>query len=178
MWERIEADLQKNDVPSAAARLRRGSEQFFAVVCDSMQAAVIYKMNGRWDLGDFLSAAVGQYGSLLGEAKKAANSWNNRDELEALGVQESRVKQIYNRTQAEQWAMNVNVHYNQWANFSLKDFRPVVEAFQDLYALFSCTICNGMLHVVSRGLTNESVRCSCDKVNLNLVERKKTQTIN
>ncbi len=178
MWERIEADLQRNDVPSAAARLRRGSEQFFAAACDSTQAAVIYKMNGRWELGEFLSAAVGQYRSLLAEAKNAANSWNNKDGLEALGVQESRAKQIFDRTQVEQWAVNVNVHYNQWANFSVNDFQPVVEAFQDLYALFVCMRCKAMLHVVSRGPTNESVRCACGQVNWNLVRQKKGQTIN
>jgi hypothetical protein len=175
IWERIEADLHRNDISSAAARLRRGSEGFFAAVCDGIQAPVIYKMHGRWELGDFLPAAIGQYRSLLREAKKAANSWNDKDQLEILQERESTAKQIYSRTQAEQWAVNANVHYNRWANFSVNDFRPVVEAFQDLYTLFSCSRCSGLLHVVSKGTTNENIRCSCGQVNWNLVERRSGQ---
>lgn len=58
MWQRIEADLQKQDVPSAAARLRRGSEDFFRMVCDRLRAPVPYRQNGQWELGDFLPGAM------------------------------------------------------------------------------------------------------------------------
>ncbi len=44
--------------------------------------------------------------------------------------------QIYARTGAEQWAVNANVHYNNWSNFTATDFRPVVEAFPDVHGLF------------------------------------------
>ena len=35
MWEKIDTDLENNDIPSAAARLRRGSEEFFSTRCSS-----------------------------------------------------------------------------------------------------------------------------------------------
>ena len=85
---------------------------------------------------------------------------------------DSTVGQIYTRSNAEQWAVNANVHYNNWANFSKKDFRPVVEAFQDLYGLFVCSNCGGMLHLAIKGMTPESVRCNCGKVNWNLAEKE------
>jgi len=174
MWERIEEDLQRNDVPSAAARLRRGSEQFFGMVCDALQAQITYKLSGLWELGDFLPAAMGQYRKLLKQAKNAAQSWDNKLCFEMLQELDSTVGPIYVRSNAEQWAVNANVHYNNWADFSEKDFRPVVEAFQDLYGLFVCSICGGMLYLATTGMEPVAVRCSCGKVDWNLREKSKT----
>ncbi len=171
MWERIKEDLQKNDVPSAAAKLRRGSEEFFCMVCDSLRAPVICKLNGQWELGDLLPAAMSQYRELQKQAKRSANSWNDRDCLEMLNEVGSTASTIFARTQAEQWAVNANVHYNSWTNFSEKDFRPVVEAFQDLYGLFICSKCGGILHLSTTGTTPGAIRCNCGKVNWNLVEK-------
>ena len=65
MWERIEEDLQRNDVPNAAARLRRGLEQFFEMVCDALRVRVTYKLNGRRELGDFLVPTMDQYRDIV-----------------------------------------------------------------------------------------------------------------
>jgi energy-coupling factor transporter ATP-binding protein EcfA2 len=173
MWERIEEDLQRNDVPSAAARLRRGSEQFFGMVCDALQAQITYKLSGLWELGDFLPAAMGQYHKLLRQAKCAAQSWDDKPCFEMLQELDSTVGPIYVRSNAEQWAVNANVHYNNWANFSEGDFRPVVEAFQDLYGLFVCSKCGGMLHLATSGITPMTIRCNCGQVDWNLMEKGK-----
>lgn len=173
MWDRIEADVRKQDIGSAAAKLRRGSEEYFAAASDAFQAQVIYKMNGRWELGDFLPAAMGQYRSLLRQAKKAAQSWGDKDTFDRLQELDSTVGSIFTRSNAEQWAVNANVHYNNWANFQEKDFRPLLEAFQDLFTLFVCSKCGGMLHVVGKGIIPESVRCNCGFVNWNLVDKSK-----
>jgi len=171
MWARIESDLAKADVPAAAGRLRRGSERFFAEVCDALRGPVTYKLNARWDLGDFLPAAMGRHSRLLKQAKRTANSWDDRDCLAMLAEIQSIAGQIFARTQAEQWAVDANVHYNNWTNFSMSDFRPVVEAFQDLYALFRCSKCGGMLRVVVSGRDPTNVRCACGQVNWNLIAR-------
>jgi len=173
MWDRVEDDLQKNDIPSAAARLRRGCGEFFAEVCDVLEARVVYRLNGPHELGDLLPAAIGRYSELLGQAKKAANSWGDNNCLDMLKELDSTKAQIYKRTSAEQWAVNASVHYNNWANLSDKDFRPVVEAFHDLYGLFTCTECGSMLGLVVSGVTPMAVRCSCGKVNWNLMEKGK-----
>jgi energy-coupling factor transporter ATP-binding protein EcfA2 len=174
MWERIEKDFQKNDVPNAAFQLRRGSEQFFGIVCDALQAQVTYRLNGRWELGDFLPAAMRQYRILLKQAKNAAQSWGDKDRFDMLQELDSTVGQIYARSNAEQWAVNANVHYNNWANFLENDFRPVVEAFQDLHCLFVCSRCGGMLRLAMTGIKPVRVSCNCGKVEWNLTEKSKT----
>lgn len=174
MWKQIEEDLQKNDVPSAAGKLRRGAEEFFGMVCDALQAQVTYKLNGRWELGNFLDAAMGEYSDLLKQAKDAAQSRGNAELFDLLQELDSTRKQIYKRSNAEQWAVNANVHYNNWANFSPNDFRPVVEAFQELYALFVCNECGGMLRLATMGITPVTLRCNCGKVDWNLKKKGKT----
>lgn len=42
---------------------------------------------------------------------------------------EDNSKMIFNHSQTEEWAVNINVHYTNWANFSVEDFRPVVGGF-------------------------------------------------
>jgi recombinational DNA repair ATPase RecF len=172
LWKHIKDDLDREDVPSAAHKLRRGCEDFFGQVCDALQAPVKYKLDGRWELGDFLFAGMHQYRSLLKSTIKAAKTWDDQNDLEKLEELGSTVDQIYKRCGAEQWAINANVHYNNWANFSKNDFSPVIEAFEDLCALFVCSKCGGMLHVVTKGPEPVGVRCSCGAVNWNLVPQK------
>jgi hypothetical protein len=172
-WEKIKGDLEKNDISSAAARLRRASEEYFGMVCDSLHASVCYKLNGRWELGDFIPSAVGQYKRLLVKAKEAAQSWNKKELLQNVNDVDSIVSQVYARTSAEQWAVNANVHYNNWSNFAKEDFLPVVEAFQDLFAVFTCSTCNKILYVAFTGNIPVTVKCDCGAVNWNLVPKEK-----
>jgi len=172
IWDPINKDLEKNDVPIAAARLRRGLEQFFAIVCNDLQASVVYKSDSRYELGDFFRAAIRQYRKLLKKAKASAQSWNKNEEFERLNELDSNRSQILKRTQAEQWTINVNVHYNNWANFSVKEFRPVVEAFHDLCLLFKCHNCGGILYLTTKGRDHVSVRCNCGNENWNLVKKE------
>jgi energy-coupling factor transporter ATP-binding protein EcfA2 len=171
MWGRIDTALKEDNVPSAAAQLRRGSEEFFGMVCDTLQVPVIYKLSGQCEFGDLLLPAMEQYRRLLKRAQKAARSWDNNEDVLKLQEIDSIRSEVYKRTFAEQWAVNPNVHYNSWANFSPQDFRPVVEAFQDLYALFVCSNCGGMLRLATVDRKIASVRCNCGKVNWNLVEK-------
>ena len=141
---------------------------------DSLGAPVPYRISGSWELGDFLPAAMKQYNTLLNKAKKAENSWDNRDQVATLSELDSTSGQVFARSNAEQWAVNVNVHYNAWSNFTEQDFRPVVEAFQDLYGLFTCSNCGGMLRVATTGTKDSAVRCNCGKVSWNLAEKGKS----
>jgi len=171
LWELIEKDLLGGDVPNAAFRLRRGSEHFFEMVCDRLQASVQYKSNGRWELGNFLPAAISTYLRFLKKARDAAKSWEDQECCDQLQELKSIARQIIARSQIEQWAVNSNVHYNNWTNFSESDFRPVAEAFRDLHGLFQCSKCGGMLYLARVGLTPVSVRCNCGAVNWNLKGR-------
>ncbi len=70
----------------------------------------------------------------------------------------------------EQWAVNKAVHYNEWANFGRRDFEPVVAAFKDLLECFRCADCDSWLYVTPRGIP-ETLRCSCNGININLKQK-------
>jgi len=172
LWKRIDEDINvKGDIPSAAAKLRRGSEQFFAEVCHSLFAKVPFQIDGNYELGDLLSSAMGQFNGLIKEAKKVRESWGNniQDDLEIL---DNERKEAYQRLGSESWAVNVNVHFNDWANFEKNDFKPVVKAYKDLFGLFICNECQSMIRVIRDGKDFQNVRCNCNCVNWNLVKKK------
>jgi len=172
LWNKIEEDLRNNDISSGAARLRHGLEQFFSFVCDSLSVCVKFKLNSKWELGDLLIPAMDYYRSLLEKAIKSAESWNNDERVSELTEHDSIRSSIYKRTYAEQWAINTNVHYNNWANMGKEDFTPVVQAFQDLYGLFICSKCGSLIKLAMVGLKPKSVVCNCGKVDWNLVQKK------
>jgi len=172
VWPRIDNDLKKDDVSSASAKLRHNAEQFFAIVCDALQAPVVYSLSGSYDFGNLLNGAVGQYNKLLGKAQKSAQSWGKNEEFEQLQEFGSIAKSIYIRTNAESWAINPSIHYNNWANLSKTEFEPVVDAFKDLYGVFACSKCGGIIHVVPRIGNQEAIRCNCTQINWNLVPKE------
>lgn len=173
IWEPIEEDLSKNDIPSAAARLRRGLEQFFGTVCNDLHVPVIYRLDGKHELGSFLIPAMNEYRSLMEKSIKSAKSWEKKDLVLNLEEKDSTRSQIYKRTFVEQWAINVSVHYNNWANLSRKEFKLVVEAFQDLCLLFKCNTCGGLLYLATKKNRPDSIRCNCGGISWNLIKKKK-----
>lgn len=166
LWERIQSDLLRDDVPSAAHRLRRGSEAYFADVCDAIWAPVRFRLSGRIELGDLVPAAMARYRELLKQAKAAANSWGRQDTVVALADVESTSGQVFNRSQVEQSAVNENVHV--WADFRPADLTPVVEAFADLFDVFRCSACGTLLRVMAEGANPASLQCSCGTTAWNL----------
>jgi len=171
IWEVIEDDLEKNDIPSAAAKLRRGSEEYFSQVCASLHAPVRFNLSGQYELGDLLSGAMSEYKSQLKHAKNAARSWENYEELNKLTEIENFSKDVFTRLNMERWAVNPALHYNQWADFTPQDFKPVVETFRDLFSIFQCDDCGTLLHLVINGPRPEAVKCNCGKVNWNLKDK-------
>ena len=129
-----------------------------------------FNLNGSYELGEVLSSAMGRFKEFLKEATEATASWNEGDaqEIEVLSTER---KKIYHNLGKEQWAVNVNVHYNDWANFERKDFQPVIDAFKALFNLFICPTCGGILYLVKEGNTNKNVRCPCNEVSWNLEKK-------
>jgi energy-coupling factor transporter ATP-binding protein EcfA2 len=171
MWHRIGTALENDEIDRAAGLLRRGAENFFALVCDALGAQVRYTLDHRDELGELLPAAMSRYRKLLRKAKNAAQSWGNQDRFEELLAIDSVAGEVYARTGAEQWAVNAAVHFNSWANLSRADFSPVVDAFRELYALFMCPQCGSMLYLVQKGYEPVGLRCNCGEVNWSLVQR-------
>lgn len=172
LWDQIRNDLGREDIRSAAAHLRGGSEAFFSQVCDKLCAPVVFKLNGRWELGDLSPAAISQYKNYLKMAKAASNSWNRQSEVDRINEIDSIASQIVARTFAEQWEINTSLHYNNWENLARNDFQPVVDAFQDLFGLFVCSQCGSLLFVEMKGTEPGSLRCTCGLLNWNLIPKK------
>jgi recombinational DNA repair ATPase RecF len=169
LWANIEKDLDRSDTVSAAARLRNGAEQFFEAVCDSLCAEVRYKSSGKWELGDFMPAAVHALKDKLKKGKAAEQSWGNKEKCELLQEMDSVRTQVVERTRCEQWAVNATVHYNRWHELDREELRPVVEAFRDCFSLFRCQNCNSLIRVVEENKRATIVSCACQKVTWNLV---------
>ena len=169
-WDKIDEDLKKNDVPSAAAKLRRSSEEYFSQVCAALNAPVRFKFNGQYELGDLMSGAMSEYKRQIKHAKTAARFWENYDEMERLRDTEEYSKNIFDRTNMERWAVNPALHYNQWADFTAQDFKPVVETFHELFSIFICDNCGTLLHLVN-GPRPEAVKCNCGNINWNLIDK-------
>jgi len=178
LWDKIEKDLQNNDISSAAARLRHGLEQFFSLVCDSLSVYVKFNLNSKYELGDLLIPAMNHYSSLLKKAIKSAKSWNNNDLVSELTELDSIRSSIYKRTYVEQWGININVHYNNWANMGKEDFTPVVQAFQNFCELFVCPNprCKSLIKLIMDGSKPISTACNCGKRNWNLVQKNESTT--
>jgi len=170
LWDRIEEDLKKNDVPSAAHKLRYNAECYFEHTCDFLNARVPYKGHHQWELGDFAPATISIYKEYLKKAKNNFQKMKQLDRVEELNSLEKKANDIINKSQVEQWIVNENVHYNRWETFTREDFRPVVEAFKDLFGLFTCASCQSIIEAsYSKSKPPKTiVSCGCGKIFWNI----------
>lgn len=172
IWDQIEADLAKNEVPTAAARLRRHLEYVAADLADELGAKVKFRADGGYDMGELLSSVVARQGELLKQAAKAAKSWGDDEQVKKVEEFQKARTAILAAKGGEEWVVNKAIHYNEWANLSRNDFTPVVSTFKELLQQFRCAKpkCDSWLSVTPR---NEPVdlRCSCGTVRFNLKEK-------
>jgi hypothetical protein len=171
LWESIDDAFARGDTPGAAHKLRRGSEQFFEMVCDALAAPVPYRSDGRWELGDWIPSATQRLKELIKQGKRAAQSWGNVEQRDALDQFDSIRAQVHQSALIEQWAVNAQVHYSNWINLTEPELRPVVDAFRALFGLFQCATCGQLLKVTRSSYTDAAVACPCGKVNWNLQEQ-------
>lgn len=171
IWERIEDDLAREDVPGAAHKLRRRLEAASADITEAIGGRVAYQGDNQYDPSVFLSAAKGRYAELLGKAAAAANSWNDQAAKDAVQAKKDARAAVVPDQEGEAWVINSVVHNNDWANVSVNDFRPALEATKQFLDLFVCDNpdCGGWIHVVGR--PEESIRCDCGQYNLNLKKK-------
>ncbi len=173
VWDKIKEDIDNRDINEAGAKLRYGAEQYFESICENLEAPIPYRSDGNYTLGEYAPAAVGAYKKFLALAKKSAQSWGDNTKVEKLEEMQTIAGQIIQRSQIEQWGINENVHFSKWGTFTLQDFQPVVEAWRDLFDLFSCPTCQTQLYLVKKGHSHSSMRCKCDATSFNLEEKPK-----
>lgn len=168
VWSEIDGDLAKNDVPTAASRLRRHMEYVASELADELGARVRFKGDGNYDLGDMLPSVISKQGDLLGQAAKAAASWGDQAVIDRVKELKDQRSTILTKHGDESWIINKAIHFNEWAQFSRADFLPVVEVLKELISLFRCATCNSWLHVVPHVGEPEALKCTCAAFNLNL----------
>lgn len=166
LWQKIDEDLQNDDVPSAAHKLRWNAECFFEDICDLLIAKVPYKGNHQWELEDFASSAIFVYREYLKKAKENFNKLNQQNKVKELCDLEKMANEIIEKSKIEQWIINANVHYNKWAECSKNDFTDVVSAFKNLFALFSCSNCGQSISVTQRKGDSPKAILSCECQNI------------
>lgn len=172
-WSAIRTALEQENVQGAAAALRYGLESFFRQTCGALRAPVKYNLEERWDLGEYLSASIGQFRKYLDEAEKVAKAWNDVEKAEDIGELKSLFLQAVARSEAEKWIVNPTVHYNSWANFTHQDFSYVVDAMQELCDMFVCGTCLSPLEIQYVGFERRSLGCPCSKLTFSLVPPSK-----
>src|SRR5262249_55871197 len=163
---------ERNEVPSAAARLRRHLEYVSRDLADELGAKVKFKADGGYDMGELLNSVVGRHNELLKLAAKAAKSWGDQEQLSRVESIQKKRAQLTVVKDVEQWAINKAIHYNEWANLSKNDFMPVVNAFRDLLQQFRCDKpnCDSWLSLTPRHDPID-LRCACGSFRLNLKEK-------
>lgn len=169
-WDRIDADLSKDDVHGAAHKLRRNLESIMTELAGLIRGRVVFRPDARYELGELLDAVKGRHNQLLRKAASAANSWNDETAKQRIENLKNARSAALLAQEGENWAINALVHYNEWATMTKADFVPVVDACKQLLALFSCTnpACESWIYIVGQPGHEESLRCSCGTYALNL----------
>ena len=172
IWQEIATALGKGKVEAAAAALRHHLEYVARHLADQLGATPQFRADGNYELGELMPSVLKRMKDLCGKAAEAAQSWGKSIEREVATTRKTALSTSNAAINVEQWAVNKAVHYNAWANFGKKDFEPVVTAYKELLACFSCPTCESWLYVTPRA-NPESLRCACNAVSLNLKAREK-----
>ncbi|WP_353428859.1 AAA family ATPase [Paracoccus denitrificans] len=170
IWTEIGAALDKDDVPRAAALLRRYLEYISAVLADNFRASVEYRGDANYDLGDLLPSVTSQWRSRLNKGIKAAEHWGHDEAKSKIEAMLGDATTLIQKTNTEQWAINKSVHFNEWENFTKAEFGEVSDAFRALLDHIRCSNpkCGGYPYLTPRKGSSEQLRCSCGAININL----------
>lgn len=170
IWTEICTALDKDDIPRAAALLRRYLEYISAVLADNLRAQVEYRGDSNYDLGDLLPSVLNRWRDRLSKGIKSAAHWGHDQVKAQLETKLGEAKTLSQKSNAEQWAINKSVHFNEWENFTKEEFREVADAFKALLDHIRCPNpkCGGYPYLTPRKGSSEQFRCNCGTININL----------
>ena len=170
VWDQIECDIAKGEIDVAAARLRRHMEYVSGELADSLIATPPYRGDFYYDLGDLLPAVIGRHRVLLKRAAAAASRWKDSDAQATVEAMRKARSHALDRYGGETWVVNKALHWNAWVNLAKAEFREVVDAFKGLLAQYKCTNsdCDSWLYVTPKKGDEETLRCNCGSVCVNL----------
>lgn len=148
------------DVNAAVARLRRGAEAFFSDACHRLDARVPYRREGRWTMWDLVPAAGSKLKSLLKQGKVWSQETGQTEIHENLVDRDDKRGDAMSTLQVEKWPVNPATHYTRWEDISPGELEDVIEAFEDLFDVFSCSECGSQLEVLRTDYDEAGVKCS------------------
>ena len=170
IWDEIQSELDKDDVPKAAWLLRRYLEFTANILADNLRARVEFRGDGHYDLGDLLPHVLKDWRKRLEEGEKSAEKWGLKEGKEAIEKKRTKAKALVAKSNVEQWAINPSVHFNEWANLQSHEFQEVVDAFKELLENLRCDNehCKSYLYISPRKGKAEELRCNCGATSVNL----------
>lgn len=172
VWTEIRTLANDDDVPGAAALLRRSLEHLSSEFCQALRAKVTFSVDGHYDLGDLLDPAIDQMKTLYKDARVSADSWKDAERVAAIQQREKAFDEAASLAKVEQWQINPSVHYNEWANLQKDEILAVVDAFHGLCVLFECDACGPIEVSPGRG-SREYIQCLCGKVKFSFLKKPK-----
>lgn len=102
------------------------------------------------------------------KAQAAARAWQHQDRLKELEQLDKDSSAVIVRSQVEQWTVNASIRYDRWSQLDRQDFGPVVDSFKQLFELFRCGACDGVLSAATRGIEPVAIKCGCGATSWNL----------
>ncbi len=162
--------LKSGNVRDAAASLRNGLEWFFHVTADAIKAQPPYSISSQYEFGQLYIACNRKLSELVKKAKNAGSSWGNTEFVEYITKFDELRKKSLVDGDREQWAINSNVHFNEWMTMTADEFAPVVQTFKEICDIYKCPTCGTSLFLSFDGIREKSVTCSggCKPWNLEL----------
>jgi len=173
IWTEIQDELAKDEVAQAAWLLRRYLEYTAVILADNLRTRIEFRGDGHYDLGDLMPRVLKRWRTLLEDGEKSAIKWKLDDERTALAAIRNTAKGLIAKTNAEQWAINPSVHFNEWADLQAHEFQEVVDAFKTLLDHLRCEnpACMSYFYVSPRKGQPEELRCNCGTAAINLKTR-------
>jgi len=170
IWTEIQNELANDDVAQAAWLLRRYLEYMSVILADNLRTGIEFRGDGHYDLGDLMPHVLKRWRTLLEYGETSATKWKLDDKKAVVAEMRTTAKELITKTNAEQWAINPSVHFNEWANFQAHEFQEVVKAFKDLLEHLRCEnpACKSYLYVSPRKGHREELRCNCGATAINL----------
>ena len=161
--EKAQIAVNEERKTDAAVSLRNGLEAFYRDACDSVGGIVTFKVDGEYDLGMLLDPTLKKYEKLLQKGMDYAKSTGDSAKEELLKSRKERLQKARLTYADENWIMNPNVHFNEWATFSKGDLQNLLDAHVELCNCLRCDDCGSLLEVRREGPKEFAVQCSCGK---------------
>ncbi len=99
---------------------------------DNLRAKVEYRGDANYDFGDLLPPVLNRWRDRLKKGVAAAKHWGHDTEMDAHTAKLDEAGGLIAKTNAEQWAINPSVHFNEWENFTATEFKEAADAFKAL----------------------------------------------